>query len=172
MNETKVIVISIILIIIFIILKKRNSFSKENVSSTNQENIVLDELNVILDNIIYHKIEDMYLFYIDNEILIENNKIFYLSNKIKTELQLEDFLNNNNIIYKFFNIDESEDFVFKQNENVILILFKNLDLLFLIDSLGVYVLENSKEIKNINFKFNNKKIKKNDLIDFLNKEEL
>ncbi len=171
MSEIKSVVIVIILAIIFFILKKNNFFRGDG-SSKKVNNNIVENLEVILDNTVYNKVEDMYVFYVGNDILIENKNVFYYSNKIMTELPLQDFLDNNNVIYKFFNIDEKEEFLLKQNENVILILFINIDILFLIDNNGVFVLNNSVEINNINFKLNNKKIKQENLIEFLNKEAL
>ena len=171
MSEIKSVIIVIILAIIFFILKKNNFFRGDG-SSKKVNNNIVENLEVILDNTIYNKVEDMYVFYVGNDILIESKNVFYYSNKIMTELPLQDFLDNNNVIYKFFNIDEKEEFLLKQNENLILILFANIDVLFLIDNNGVFVLNNSVEINNINFKLNNKKIKQENLIEFLNKEAL
>src|SRR5574344_1824305 len=115
MSEIKSVIIVIILAIIFFILKKNNFFRGDG-SSKKVNNNIVENLEVILDNTVYNKVEDMYVFYVGNDILIESKNVFYYSNKIMTELPLQDFLDNNNVIYKFFNIDEKEEFLLKQNE--------------------------------------------------------
>lgn len=172
MGQYKIIIILfLITIIALIIIKNKKKWFGENLEE--DKLVVNEEITIDLNNVLYETIENTNVFYInENEILLETNGVFFLSDKVLTNLNVNDFLNNNDVIYEFFNIKKEEKYILKQNDETLIVYFTNLDVLFFIKNDGFYILQDSKELKNIKFNLNNKIIKKEYLINYINKKDV
>lgn len=177
MSEQKsIMVLFLLIIIVVLVLKNKNKWfsnSNEVKSDENKSNNVNEELLIILDDVVYSNIETTNVFYLkDNKVLLEYNNTFCISEIVLTKLELNVFLNNNDVVYDFFKINKEEEYTIKNGEDSILLYFNNLDVLFLINSNGFFILQNTTEYKNIKFTFNNKVIKKELLSEFIKNKDV